>query len=878
MTADGLNPSRQPAMLEVDPATRTTRLQGRTVALKARAFDLLAVLASDLERVFTADELKAAVWPGRWVEDNNLRMQVQVLRKALGAESVINVPGRGYKLALAARVRHPVRRTGNLPHWAEALLGREADLAALQALLAQHRLVTVVGPGGIGKTRLAQQLALQDQARHRDGAWWVDLAPVPAGPAAVAGVAQVMAQALNLQTAAQVGPGVAASLGRALADRQSLLLLDNAEHLAGDTGCIADLVRTLLEAAPGLHLLLTSQQTLNLPEEWVYRLGTLAVPAADATPAQARSSPALQLLERRAGAAHQDFALTDADLGLAAEVVRRLDGIPLAIEMAAARLPVLGVQVLHGHLSQRLRLLGGQGDTRLARHRTLRAALDWSHDLLSPAEQAALRRLSVFAAPFRLDSATQVVASSILDGGDALRAIVGLAEKSLLQVEQGGPHGTPARLRLLESTRLYAEEALYRGAAAEREDAQWRHVQAMAGLARLAKDDFYQASDAAWSACWVPDHDDLMLGFDRAQAHGDADAAGQIIELLVLGANVTGRVGPALARAAATRELAERAAPLARARLLGWGSNLPAPGQSRAAAAAARVQVWREVQPPEGRRGLCASLAMQALACEEAGDRAAADAALAECRQIEAPQWPARLRRRCSWIALSRMAILRDDPALLVQADALSRQLIEQLGERGAWRERSIVQAHAAQALRLQGRHVHAAELLRTLSEAQLALGCDVDAGISLGIACAAWVEAAHDGAPADLWEQASLAARQALARLAPLPALMRHFLEPLALLACRLGDPTQGALLLAGAERLRHELQYGSDPMNARAAQQVRAELEARLSKPERALAEAHGRSLDGAALRLQAMAWLQRRVSTDAPFAGDSAVPTAG
>lgn len=862
--------------IEIDPVARSVRQHGHIITLTARAHDLLAALAGRPERVFGAAELIAAVWPGRRMEGNNLRMQVQVLRRALGPQAVVNVPGRGYKLGLTAKVCQAVRRASNLPHWAGTLLGRESDLSALQALLGQHRLVTVVGPGGIGKTRLAQQQALQQAGRHRDGAWWVDLATVAAGPAAAEAVARTVAQSLNLQTASMQGAAAAAFLGHALAEWQVLLLLDNAEHLAGTAGQLAGLVRSLLEAAPGLHLLVTSQQALKLPEEWIYRLAALTVPAPDATLVDARASPALQLLERRARAAHQQYVLPDDDVAIAADVVRRLDGVALAIEMAAARLPVLGVRALHLHLRQRLALFGGDEDVAPVRHATLRATLDWSHQLLSPAEQAALRRLSVFAAPFRPDMAAQVVATDGLDEAAALHAILGLADKSLLQLEPGSVTGAPFRLRILESTRLYAEEALHRRAGTERDGAHRRHVQAMANLAQLAKDDFYQASDAAWCAHWVPDHEDLMLGFDRARAHGNADAAAQIIELLVLGANITGRVEPAMMRAAASRELARDAAPLARARLLGWGGNLPSPGQSRVAAAAARVQAWREVPVELGREGLCTALAMLALAREEAADHAGADVALAECRQVEAPHWSARLRRRCSWIALSRMALERDDPAVREQADALSRRLVGELADLGAWRERSLVQVHLARVMRLQGQPAGAVELLLELSRGQTALGCHIDAGISLGIACAACVELAQAASPGDerpeRWAQAGRAGLEALARLAPLPALMRHLLEPLALLACRLGDPAQGALLLAGAQRLRADHQHADDPMNARTLRQAHAELDARLSRAERALAEAHGRSLDGAALRVQAMAWLQPRVAPDARGDGNT------
>jgi hypothetical protein len=291
--------------------------------------------------------------------------------------------------------------------------------------------------------------------------------------------------------------------------------------------------------------------------------------------------------------------------------------------------------------------------------------------------------------------------------------------------------------------------------------------------------------------------------------------------------------------------------------------------------------MWREVFDEagtlEGGQGLCTALAMQALAFEDAGQHAAADEALAECQSLESPRWPARLRRRCSWLALSRMALVRDEPALRERAEAASQQLVTQLGVLGAWREQSIVRVHQAQMMRLAGRHRAAAALLFELSRVRLALGCRVDAGISQGLACAALVQAGHediDAGSVEDWTQACEAALQALSNLAPLPALLRHFVEPLALLACRLDDPAQAALLLAGADRLRADHHYGRDPQSARAAQQARTEAVQRLTPYLLALAQAHGGALDAEALRVQALTWLQRRRPAPPGSGGGGAV----
>ena len=850
-------------MLDLDLLARTVRREGCALELKARAFDLLVTLAADPQRIFSAAELNAAVWPGREVEDTNLRMQVQALRHVLGRDAVQNLPGRGYRLRQPVRLANAMRTGGNLPYWDDTLLGREADLAALGLQLGAHRLVTVLGPGGIGKTRLAQQLARQRLALHRDGVWWVDLAAVPAQHGAEQAVAQAVAQVLSLQTPLAGQAGAVSLLVRLLAGWQGLLLLDNAEHLCGPQGSLPALVQALLASAPGLHLLVTSQQPLKLPAEWVYRLGALALPPAGATPAQVRASPAVQLLQRRALAANQQFHLTDDELPLAGSLVRQLDGIALAIEMAASRLPALGLELLHGQLRRQLKLL--DGGAALSRHRTLQAALDWSHALLSRDEQVALRQLSVFAAPFRLDTACEVVVLPGQSPGDVVQAVLGLVDKSLLQPQPTATLRLAPRLRLLETTRLHAAEALRQQAgAAERAGTLARHVRAMARLAQQARDDFFQASDAAWTDRWLPDQDDLMLAFDRAHAAGDAPSAASIIELQVLAANITGRVDPALQRATASRALAEHADALSRARLLGWGSHLQTAGLSRTEVAARRVQVWRQVsQQPEGQQGLCTALAMQALASEEAGDRATADLALAECQWLESVAWSPRLRRRCAWLPLSRMAVLRDDPTVWDQSERLSHRLLGELGRLGAWREAGIVEGHLARVARQQGRIAEAVAMLRRLAADEAARGGAVDAGIYLGKAAATLMDAvALEASPAvtgPTADEAAALALLALEHLAPLPALVRHFIDALALLASQLGDLAQAAVLLAGSERLHSTQGFARDNLTAVQARRAHAALLQQLPAARRLQCQAQGGRMDAEALRQEALGWLR-------------------
>ena len=258
---------------------------------------------------------------------------------------------------------------------------------------------------------------------------------------------------------------------------------------------------------------------------------------------------------------------------------------------------------------------------------------------------------------------------------------------------------------------------------------QQRHGQALAALARQACADFLSAADAAWSARWLPDHEDLERAFDDASQRGDADVAADIIETLVLGAHITCRTEPALQRWQATRAHAEPAAPLARAKLLGWGNLAQVAGTTRLAQSAQRQQAWQQVAGEDGQRGLCVALAMHAVVCQDSGDTDAADAALAECLALESPDWPPRLRRRCARIALTRLAITRIDDALLARAGRLSARLAAELQQQGAWREHTLVQGQQALVLRLRGQARAAAELLAQVARTQLQLGCGIDAG-----------------------------------------------------------------------------------------------------------------------------------------------------
>ncbi|MCA0243450.1 MAG: helix-turn-helix transcriptional regulator [Proteobacteria bacterium] len=429
---------------EVHPAARRLLVEGQPALLGARAFDVLVALIERRGRVVTRDELLDAAWPGLVVEENNLRVQISALRKLLGPRLIATVTGRGYQFT----GRLDTGAAAPLPPQADsgALIGRDAELDALQGLLQRHRLVTVVGAGGVGKTRLAQAWAAR-QAAAGSACRWVELAGVDGAQP----LPQALAAALALPALEATLPP-AQALARVLPPDCEWLVLDNAEHLAE---AVAGVVRTLLDAAPQLRLLVTSQVPLRLPPEQVLRLAGLDVPEQPPTLADAWQPGALALFAERARAADPAFEIDEGNVERVAEICRRLDGVPLAIELAAARVPTLGLQALAAALDERLQLLAGGGPRAApARQRTLRAALDWSVGLLDAPARRLLAVLPSLGTSFTLAQAQAqaVVAGAGIDGWAVVDALAALVDGSLVIAD----HGEPTRYRLPETTRLYA--------------------------------------------------------------------------------------------------------------------------------------------------------------------------------------------------------------------------------------------------------------------------------------------------------------------------------------------------------------------------------------------------------------------------------------
>jgi non-specific serine/threonine protein kinase len=409
----------------------------------------------------------------------------------------------------------PGRVTGNLPAELTGFVGRHGELAEVKRLLAGARLVTLTGPGGVGKTRLALRAAAGLRRAFRDGVWLIQLDQVRDEGL----VAQAVASTLGLQDRAGYTP--AAMLAEYMAGRQLLLVLDNCEHLVDAAAKLADM---LLRAAAGLRVLATSREALTIDGETVLPVPPLPVPvpvdAQALTAAGLGGFAAVRLFAERAAQAVPGFAVTAANAAAVAGICRRLEGMPLAIELAAARLPVLSAEQIDTRLGDRLGLLTGGGRARPARQQTLRASIEWSWDLCSPAERLLWARCSVFAGGFELDAAEGICADRRLAAGDVLELLAALAAKSILTVAHG--RGV-ARYRLPEPLREYGHERLQESGeytALRRRHRDW-HEQ----LARRVDTDWLSPRMTEWAARLLREHANVAAAQEFCQADpGEAEA------------------------------------------------------------------------------------------------------------------------------------------------------------------------------------------------------------------------------------------------------------------------------------------------------------------------------------------------------------------
>jgi predicted ATPase/DNA-binding winged helix-turn-helix (wHTH) protein len=436
--------------------------KGAPVELGARALDILIVLSSTPNQVVSKKELMSRVWPDVVVEEGSLRFHMAGLRKALGdgkngARYITTLAGRGYCFVA------PISKTNgrhegapviaghfphaNLPNRLGRMVGRDDDVLKLSAQLMASRFVTIVGPGGVGKTTVAVAVAHHLANAFSGSVLFVDLGMLSDPRLATTAVSSMLGLSVQSDDAT---PGLIAFLK----DRRILLILDTCEHLVD---AVAGLAAKVMEAAPQVHVLATSRETLRIEGEHVYRLDALAYPpdVPGLTAAAVREFPAVQLFLERAAASGAHLDVSDVEAPIVADICRKLDGVALAIELAARRVESYGLQQTAALLDQHLTLLWVGSRTAPPRQKTLQATLNWSYALLSELERMVLRRLSIFVGHFTLDAALDVATGASLDRTTVMGALDSLVEKSMVAVR---PIGAMVRYRLLDTTRAYALE------------------------------------------------------------------------------------------------------------------------------------------------------------------------------------------------------------------------------------------------------------------------------------------------------------------------------------------------------------------------------------------------------------------------------------
>jgi len=390
----------------------------------------------------------------------------------------------------------------NLPLQLTHLVGREDDLAEVEDLLAKHRLVTLVGAGGVGKTRLSLQVAAELLDKFEDGVWFVDLAPL-------AEAALIPTTTAGLFGVSETGDrSITDSLVHALKPRKLLIVLDNCEHLVEGAARLAD---TLLRGCAHLRILASSREGLGIEGEVVLRVPSLAVPSTDEKlgAIEAKRYGAIALFVERASAADRRFVLTDENAGAVARICEQLDGIALAIELAATRVKVLSVEQLANRLADRFRILTAGNRTALPRQQTMRALIDWSYDLLTDEEKTLFRRLSVFAGGWTIDAASAVCADLKIDALDILELLSALVDKSMVVSELAG---AAQRYRLLASTRQYASELLEQSG--EAEIVRRRHAEFFLDEALKATATWNTTPTGAWITGLLPEADNYRAVLD----------------------------------------------------------------------------------------------------------------------------------------------------------------------------------------------------------------------------------------------------------------------------------------------------------------------------------------------------------------------------
>jgi predicted ATPase/DNA-binding winged helix-turn-helix (wHTH) protein len=510
-------------------AAERLMLEGdKPVRLGSRAFDILTTLVERAGKVVGKEELIARAWPNTSVEEANLKMQVSALRRALGQGQdnnryVATIVGRGYNFVAPIRKEESTRASPsatiapaaphNLPFTTTRVIGLEEIVTTLVAKIPHRRLLTIVGPGGIGKTTLALAVAERMIGAYEHGTRLVDLAPLRDPRLVPSAVATVLGLEIHSED-----PLVA--LVAALRDRRMLLLLDSCEHVVE---AAADLAAAVIGGAPGVRILATSREPLRVAGESRYRLRPLGIPqpSSTLTAVEAQRFSAVQLFIERATAVVEDFKLTDETAQRVVEICRRLDGLPLAIEFAAPRVAVLGIEGLAARLDDRLSLLSTRQRITSPRHQTMRAVIDWSHGLLSDSEQRLFQAVGVFSGNFTTDAATAVAVDEGDTQIDILDRLADLVAKSLVVADTSG---TKPTFRLFDTTRAYAIEKLNES---DRHDRiARRHAEYYCNLFGRGESEALTRPAAEWLADYAREIDNLRAALDWAFSPGGDVSAG----------------------------------------------------------------------------------------------------------------------------------------------------------------------------------------------------------------------------------------------------------------------------------------------------------------------------------------------------------------
>jgi predicted ATPase/DNA-binding winged helix-turn-helix (wHTH) protein len=436
-------------------AERLLKKDDESLPIDGRAFDLLIALVERPGEILTHKELLAQVWTGVTVEEANLRVHIAAIRKVLGdgragARYIANVPGRGYcfvaptqrQLKQSTMAAAPPVKTQTLPPRLRRMIGRDENIDALRSMIISKRFVSIVGPGGMGKTTLAVAVAHAMMNDFDDTICFVDLSALKDGALVIPAVASAVGNHAQTQ-------GSLAKLLAFLTEQRMLLVLDSCEHVVE---AVAALAESLFQTAPFVHIVATSREPLQVSGEHLYWLPPLGFPLNEATSTDLLAFPAVQLFMERAAAGGYDADPGHDEARIVANVCRQLDGVPLAIELMAGHVSKYGIRGVSELISDRLALFW-LGRRSASRHQTLRATLDWSYDLLSDDEKTVLCRLSLFVGPFTLQAAQAVAAESDEAASAFIDIITKLVDKSLLMAS---PDGAENLYRLLDTTRTYA--------------------------------------------------------------------------------------------------------------------------------------------------------------------------------------------------------------------------------------------------------------------------------------------------------------------------------------------------------------------------------------------------------------------------------------